>query len=92
MLGTSGQTITGTRWDIFDGTEPCVGVGVEMFYPEDPRAANKIKLALKPLCDSCAVKHGCLQIALDNNERGIWAATTEQDRHMMRRRKGKILK
>lgn len=55
-----------------------------VFFPQ--RGQNqKVKLA-KKICESCPVKDPCLQYALDNQEmHGVWGATSERTRRIMRR-------
>jgi WhiB family redox-sensing transcriptional regulator len=36
-------------------------------------------------CDPCPVRRECLQMALDNDEWGIWAGTTRPQRERMKR-------
>ena len=85
--GISGKTTIGIEAPYFDGTQPCVGIGPELFFPDDPAEAIKLKVLVKPLCDSCSFKLACLQWALDNDEVGIWGGTTDRDRKELRRRR-----
>lgn len=64
----------------------CDGVPTDFFYPEKGQTAT----AALRVCRGCDlnVKAECLQWALDNNERGIWGGTTEQERRKMRRQQG----
>lgn len=76
----------------FDGTQPCKTIGTELFFPNNSAEALQLKNIVKPICDSCGFQVDCLQWALDNNEVGIWAGTTEYDRDKLRRRQRRLLK
>lgn len=71
----------------------CVGMDTNMFFPEiglgkASALAYKDKVkAAKAVCEGCPVAVGCLQFAMENDEQGIWAGTTDADRKRMRSRK-----
>lgn len=87
MLGVSGRKIVGTEAPFFDGTQPCREIGTDLFFPEDYSDALKLKVLVKPICDSCRFSSPCLQWALENDEIGIWAGTTDSDRQRIKRKK-----
>lgn len=80
------------RAPFFDGTQPCKAIGTELFFPDNSAEALQLKQIVKPICDSCKFKVECLQWALDNNEVGIWAGTTDNDRTGINRRRRRLLK
>ena len=55
-----------------------------IFFPG--RGSNATN-AQKEFCSNCPVIVECLAKALDNDELGIWAGTTEADRRNMRKHK-----
>jgi WhiB family redox-sensing transcriptional regulator len=59
-----------------------------LFYPEgEPtKVLREQEHEAKKLCGKCMVKTSCLQIALKNNEQGIWGGTTERERYLLKRR------
>lgn len=84
--GDSGRRRAGTNAPSFDGSQPCISIELETFFPVDKVEEARIKKELKPICDSCAFYTPCLAWAVDNVEIGIWAATTDDDRRNIRRR------
>ena len=82
----------------FDGTQPCMKVDPEVFFPELPekekgeritgqerRTYNIAVNGAKRVCDSCVFAEPCLEYALTTSVVGIWGATTERERHNIRR-------
>lgn len=62
----------------------CAGMSTEAFYPEREGARAAIEAA-RFVCGGCEVAGPCLQWALDHDEFGVWAGTTENQRRAMRR-------
>ena len=62
----------------------CADVAVSAFYPEKQDARAVIQAA-RAICATCPVAGPCLQWALDHDEAGVWAGTTEEQRRQMRR-------
>ena len=64
-------------------------IPVEVFFPEGKEMSSKeysIAVAnAKAVCIDCPVAVQCLQAALAENEYGIWAGTTMEERIVMRR-------
>lgn len=65
----------------------CLGSNPELFFPlgstGQPLAQAQ---AAKRICQACAVRHPCLQFALETNQdTGVWGGTTEEERRTMRR-------
>ena len=85
-LGHSGKSIVGIKPPSFDGSQPCYGLTTDTFFAE-PENEQRMKMVLGPICNTCGFNIPCLQWALDNNERGIWAGTTEQDRRKIKRKR-----
>lgn len=68
-----------TPRDFFDAAL-CAQTDPEIFNPvqgESTRPARTI-------CAACTVTAQCLEYALDNKERGIWAGTSAKERRAMR--------
>lgn len=53
----------------------------EWFFA-DPEKGSLYKKALK-ICRDCPVKAPCLKLALENDEVGVWGATTKRQRDRM---------
>lgn len=62
----------------------CADMDVSSFYPDRQGAKEAVGVA-RDVCRRCPVRQACLQHALDHNEVGIWAGTTEEQRRQMRR-------
>ena len=86
MLGTSGKPTVGINAPSFDGTQPCIGIGTELFFPENNDEALELIKVVKPICDSCKFNAPCLDYALAHDEMGIWGGTTDLDRKRIKRR------
>jgi WhiB family redox-sensing transcriptional regulator len=70
----------------FNGTQLCVSVGPDIFFPEDYEDLQAVDAA-KAICNDCHMQELCLQFALSNNEKeGIWGGTTPIERRRIRRR------
>lgn len=63
----------------------CVGVHPKLFFPDTP--GQPINPEVRRVCARCPVRNDCLQHALDNDERGVWAATSERERRAIRYRR-----
>lgn len=67
------------------GIPICEQTDPELFFPpkgggQDSHDVNQAK----KLCMSCPVQPECLDWAMDNNEFGIWGATSGHDRRTIR--------
>jgi hypothetical protein len=82
----------------FDGTQPCMKIDPEVFFPElpekekgekitsqDRRTYNIAVINAKSVCDACEFSQPCLEYALTTSVVGIWGATTERERHNIRK-------
>lgn len=65
------------------GHAACRGQDPEKFFPG--RGDHTSIRQAKIICHRCPVKAECLEYALDNDEPGVWGATTGQERNRMRR-------
>ena len=66
----------------------CRGVDPDLFFPVGTTgpSLDQVEQA-KAICRSCPVIEDCLRFALSTQqEYGIWAGTTSEERHAMRRR------
>ena len=67
---------------------PCIGKG-DLFFQETKRTV--VRQARK-ICDSCAVNSRCLEYALENDEVGVWAGLTTNQRAKILRKRARELK
>ncbi len=62
----------------------CVGVETELFFPERGASTKESK----GVCQGCAVRNQCLELALDKGEKfGIWGGLSERERRRIRRQR-----
>ena len=68
----------------------CRDADPELFFPDgDIRSARAQVKAAKLICRGCPVTVPCLSWALaSGHEAGIWGGLTEDERRMLRRRRG----
>lgn len=59
----------------------CAQVDPELWFPEQ----GSKPWEAKRICSACPVAKQCLAYALDNEEYGVWAGTTERERRPLRR-------
>lgn len=62
----------------------CRNMPVDIFFPSDTAPAAATEKA-KAVCRGCSLSSICLLAALDNNEQGIWSATTYKERMQLKR-------
>lgn len=77
---TRGPVIMSTRGFGRDATRPCVDQDPEVFFPTISGAA--IEYA-KAICRPCPIRVGCLRLALERNEQGVWGGTSEAERRVV---------
>ena len=65
----------------------CRGSDPGLFFPVGSAAVTFDHMrAVDAVCRACTVQDACLQFALETNQQaGIWAGTTEDERRQMRR-------
>jgi WhiB family redox-sensing transcriptional regulator len=64
----------------------CTGMYSEVFFPERGQST----VPAKRVCAACPVRQPCLDFALAINERhGIWGGTSERERRLLRRKRGR---
>lgn len=51
------------------------------FFPERGEDASEAR----DICSRCMVQSECLTAAIENEERGVWAGTSERERQRLRR-------
>lgn len=68
----------------------CRSADPALFFPNTrPGDTTHIPATVRAMCGRCDVRDDCLAHAIANNEQGIWAATTDNDRHRMTENKKK---
>ena len=66
----------------------CRGIDPGIFYPPDDD--DDMADAAKAICDGCAVRHACLEFALNQREKhGVWGGLTERERRRILRQRRK---
>lgn len=76
------EPILGPDWE---GAR-CAEIGGDIWYPERGDWTTETVEAIRICQHECPIAAQCLRYALDNNEEhGIWAGTTVNDRKRMRR-------
>ena len=72
----------------FDGSQPCMNVDPELWFPE-PGTYSKGNTMAKEICVSCRFRQPCLQYAVENRVEGIWGGmgTTEREAYRARLRR-----
>lgn len=71
------MTLTSSRWI----TEArCLDADPDVFFPE---SGEPTSTALA-ICETCPVREPCARWGIDNEDEGIWGATTPGDRHAIR--------
>lgn len=66
----------------------CIGLDTNLFFPESSVQEQSLVQAMQRVCNNCPIKKECLEYALHVKVDGIWAATTPNERRLMRRRMG----
>ena len=56
------------------------GVDPDIFFDEYARSLAEAQ----KICTGCPVRTECLELAVENGERGVWAGTSERDRRAIR--------
>ncbi|MBP9821121.1 WhiB family transcriptional regulator [Candidatus Saccharibacteria bacterium] len=59
----------------------CGQTDPEAFFPENGSSTEQAK----KVCGECAVRLECLEYALENDEKGVWGATTDNERDRMKK-------
>lgn len=71
---------------LFDGSQPCVGEDLRLFFPPRGESAKHAVRQAKAICDRCPFLAPCLRYATDNDMAGVWGHTTAAERRAIRRR------
>jgi hypothetical protein len=77
----------------FDGTQLCMTIDSEIFFPKGHATGSKKSKAIyekqasvgKDICRDCHFVVDCLKYALSNDVVGIWGATDEKERTILRK-------
>jgi len=73
------------KMPIFDGTQACVDLDINIFFPEPEDTAGV--QAAKNICNSCNHLEKCFTYAVwEPSLEGIWGATTPRQRESFRGR------
>ena len=67
----------------FDGTQGCVELDTELFYPIAFIDQGETK-TLKNLCNNCPFTQPCQEYALAHEGHGFWGGTTPPERERIR--------
>lgn len=59
----------------------CAQVDGDLWFPEKGGSNAEARR----ICAGCPVKALCLDYAIENDERGVWGGTSEQERQRMRK-------
>lgn len=68
----------------FDGSQNCVGIDTETFYPIAFVDKEDIHV-LKKICDACPFKQACYEYSLAHEPHGFWGGTTPPERDRIRK-------
>lgn len=81
---------------LWDGSEACAGIGVELFYDDNRKTEYQNRIhheKLVDICRSCPRLNECFAYAVHHEQYGFWAGTTEKQRNEIRKRnKIKLIK
>jgi WhiB family redox-sensing transcriptional regulator len=78
----------------FDGSQPCAGVDVDLFFP--PRGGAASGRAAKAICATCPFLEPCLEYAVHAQGvpgryvDGIWGGTNAAERLALRMGRGHV--
>lgn len=70
-----------SKWDWMSDAQCTRFPDVDFFDTGSPSNVVKCKI----ICDSCVVRHQCLDFAVRNREEGIWGGTMPRERKEMRK-------
>lgn len=70
----------------FDGTQHCLGIGVEAFFPNGSN--HEQNTYVKQACTGCPLLEQCREYAVSYDVLGVWAGTTYAERRRIRARLG----
>lgn len=65
----------------------CAGKDTEMFFPEAGKEFLRRVGEAKAVCNKCPIVADCLNWAIENDEQGIWGASTYEERKRINRRR-----
>lgn len=74
-------------YPVLDGTQPCLEVDPDLFFPEVGEGGSLITQTVA-LCRVCPFISECLAYALTHDVSGIWGGTTRLRRKQLRREYG----
>jgi hypothetical protein len=64
----------------------CLGMDSDLFFRSNQ--SKPIRDDLENMCNSCCVKHKCLEWAVHHENHGWWAGTSAHKRAQIRRERG----
>jgi hypothetical protein len=73
---------------VWDGSEACAGVGVELFYDDNRKTEYQNRIhhdKLIAMCNSCPRLNDCFTYAIHHEQYGFWAGMTEAQRNQYRK-------
>lgn len=79
------------KYPKFTGNEPCIDVGIDVFYymHEDKFSINQAKKdqeVLSSICASCPILNDCREYAIHHEDYGYWGGMTHLDREKYRKK------
>jgi len=77
------------RVPLWDGSEACSGIGVDIFYDDSRKnvyQGREHREALTAICLSCPRLNECSEYAIKHEQYGFWAGMTEDQRHEYRKK------
>jgi hypothetical protein len=79
------------KYPKFNGDEPCVSVGLDVFYymHEDDHSLKQVRedeIILRKVCMSCPILNECRDYAIHHEAYGFWGGTSHLDRERYRKK------
>lgn len=79
--------VAGAPYPVLDGTQPCLEVDMDLFFPEVGQGGTLIAQTIA-ICRTCPFMAECLDYALTHDVAGIWGGTTTVRRKQLRQKYG----
>lgn len=76
------------KYPAFDGTQNCVEVGPDFFYPDVKSPEKHVIQSIKSMCYGCWFQSECLEWGLRHEADGYWGGLSPTHRAALRRELG----